>query len=436
MKVTTRFQFPKRFLWGASTSAHQVEGGLHNNWTVWELENARSLAKSAEYKMGHLPIWPEVKGQATKPDNYVSGDAIDHYHRYEQDFDIMKKMHLNAFRFSIEWSRIEPEEGAWDPAAIEHYRKYIKALKKRGLEPMLTLFHWTTPVWFAKKGGFEKAANVQYFVRYAEKVLEELGSDLRYITTVNEPDTVVGLGYWLQEHPPFKRNRLLGLWVYRNLLKGHKQIYKSARRLSRRFKIGFVKGYTHAKPADQRWLTRLMVWLDPVIRDDLVLAYVGRKTDFIGVNYYFTDYYGGTKIVLGQDSHIAEDRLIGKSNLPPGQLSDLGWGLEPANIENVLMRLTKHKKPMFVMETGVADRNDIHRKDWLNGTISAVHRALKTGADVRGYLHWSAFDNFEWAFGRWPRFGLIGIDYEDNLKRKPRKSALYYAAFVKTMRGK
>lgn len=428
-------QFPKRFLWGASVAAHQVEGGQHNNWSVWELENAKSLAKAAEYKMGHLAIWPEVKGLASSPDNYVSGQAIDHYNRYEADFDVMQNMNLNAFRFSIEWSRIEPEEGVWNAAEIEHYRTYIRALKKRGLEPMMTLFHWTVPVWFLEKGSFERAGNIAYFVRFAEKVLQELGSDLRYITTLNEPDTVAGLGYWLQEHPPMKNNSIQAFWVYRNLLKAHKKIYKLAHKQSRRYKVGLTKQFTCVKPGDERWLTRLMVRLDPMLRDGVVLRYVGRKTDFIGVNYYFTDYYSGLKIVVGQNSHFTEDRLSKPLKMAAGPVSDLGWGLEPKNLEFVLKRVAKYKKPLFVMETGVADKNDTFRKDWLNGTIGAVHNALRDGVDVRSYLHWSAFDNFEWAFGRWPCFGLIGIDYDNDLKRFARPNARYYAALVKKIRN-
>ena len=166
--------FPKRFLWGASTSAHQVEGGNHNNWTVWELENAKALASSARYKLEHLDNWSNIKQQAVSPENYVSGRAIDHYTRYESDFDIAKKMHLNAFRCSIEWSRIEPEEGVWNAQEIEHYRQYFQSLRKRGIEPVVTLYHWTVPVWFAQKGAFARSGNVKYFVRFADKIFTEL----------------------------------------------------------------------------------------------------------------------------------------------------------------------------------------------------------------------------------------------------------------------
>lgn len=429
-------QFPKRFLWGVATSAHQIEGGTHNNWSVWELENAKSLAKAAEYKIGDLPSWPLIKKEACSPDNYVSGRAIDHFHRYEKDFDILKKMHLNAFRFSIEWSRIEPTEGVWDIEAIDHYRRYLNALKKRGIEPLVTLYHWTVPVWFAEKGAFAKARNIDYFVRFAEKVLLELGPELRYITTINEPDTVVSLGYWFQEHPPYKHNFLQGLWVYRNHLKAHKRVFTLGTSISRRFKIGFVKNYVHIQPADDRRLSRYMAKLDLLVRDGAVLRYVGRKTHFIGVNYYFTDYYSGFKLLIGQRSHFTNDLAKQQAaRLDELPVSDLGWSMEPENLEPVLRRLAKYKKPLIVMETGVADARDEFRKDWLNGTIRAVHNALRAGVPVQGYLYWSGFDNFEWAYGRWPRFGLIGIDYEHDLKRVPRRSALYYAAVVKKAKG-
>ena len=160
-------KFPKRFLWGVATSAHQVEGGLHNNWTVWEQENARSLAAQAPYQYGDLDSWSAVKQAAKSPDNYVSGKATNHYELYEQDLDLVRKMNMNAFRLSIEWSRIQPEKGAWDAAAVEHYKAVLAACKQRGIEPIVTLFHFTLPVWFAEIGGFEKRANVKYFVEFA-----------------------------------------------------------------------------------------------------------------------------------------------------------------------------------------------------------------------------------------------------------------------------
>ncbi len=419
------FKLPKQFLWGAATSAHQVEGGNHNNWSVWELENAKALAGAAKYNMGHVDWWPEIQRLATSPENYVSGRAIGHYHRYEEDLDLVKKMNLNAFRFSIEWSRIEPEEGVWNAKEIEHYRQYILAMKRRGIEPMVTLYHWTVPLWFMKKGAFARSSNVKYFVRFADKILEELGQNIRFVTTVNEPDTVSTMGYYTQEHPPGEHSLLKMIWVYRNHLKAHKLVYLIAKARSRRFKVGFVKSYAHAEAENGKWLSGIMVALYRFVTDTLVLRYVGRKQDFIGVNYYHTDTFDGTHMHPGvrYNDHLNET------------VSDLGWTLHPENLELVLKRLGRYKKPIFVMETGVADQHDRYRKQWLDGTIRSVINARKAGVDVQGYLHWSMFDNFEWAYGRWPCFGLVEIDYEDGLRRIPRKSAVYYAAIVKKARG-
>lgn len=419
MAEQLNLRFPKRFFWGAATSSHQVEGNNHNNWTVWELENAKALAHAAEYKISDLPIWPEIRDQATNPQNYVSDIAIDHYNRYELDLDIAEKLNLNAFRFSIEWSRIEPQEGQWDPAEIQHYREYIAAIKKRGMEPLLTLYHWTVPTWFSDKGGFEKSSNIKYFVRYAEKVLLELGQDLHYITTINEPDTVSTHGYITLDHPPQKLSYWKAYWVYRNLLAAHKRVYKMGKRMSRRFKIGWTKSYAWLRPADDRRITKIAMRADFWLRDDLPLHYVGNKSDFIGLNFYFSDLHDG--IYVKHDG---------------GLHNDLGWEMRPDDLEHVLVRLGKRHKhqPIMITESGVADMNDKYRQWWTAHSLSAIHNAIGRGVNVLGYLHWSLLDNFEWAYGHWPRFGLVAIDYENDLKRTVRKSGIWYGQVVKKMR--
>ncbi len=298
MKIQTKpilpVRFPKRFLWGAATSAHQVEGGLHNQWSVWELENAKSLAKQAEYKLNELPAWDGIKSEAIDPGNYVSGKATDHYNRYEQDFDLLDDLNMNAFRFSIEWSRLEPSEGAWDVAAMEHYRVYLKSLKKRGIEPLVTLMHWSLPVWFTDKGGFEKRRNVAYFVRFAEKVLNELGHDFRYVCTINEPESYVFDGFIEGKGPPNKTSPILSFWVYLNLAYAHRKIYRVARRISRHFKIGLSKNVAHHYGDDDKsFATKLTVWMNMFIGDYLFLNRIKHKLDWLGLNYYYTFRYSG-----------------------------------------------------------------------------------------------------------------------------------------------
>jgi beta-glucosidase len=415
-------------------SSHQVEGGNYNNWTVWELKNAKRLAESAKEKNSHLPSWKRIKKMATNPENYISSLAIDHYNRYEEDFDLVEKMNLNAFRFSIEWSRIEPKEGVWNEKEIEHYRRYIKALRKRKIEPILTLYHWTVPVWFAEKGAFLRAGNIKYFVRFAEKVVEELGSDLKIIITINEPDTVAGMGYFMENHPPAEHSLRKTIWVYRNHLRAHKLVYRAIKKKSRDFQVGFVKSYAHVMAGDGNLLSRLAVRIDHFIRDDMILGYLGRETDFIGVNYYSTGIYKGFRIVNNDDPNSIFFRK-NEWQAGDGEVNDLGWWMQPNNLYYVLKRLSRRGKPIYVTETGVADSEDRYRKDWLDGTINSVRRAIADGADIRGYLHWSMFDNFEWAYGRWPCFGLVKIDYENNLRRVMRPSAKYYAEVIKKARS-
>lgn len=410
--------WPKGFLWGAATASHQVEGRNVNNWTTWELQSAKENAKLAETRLGWLESWPRIKSLALNPDNYVSGLATDHHRRYNEDFDIMEELNFNAFRFSIEWSRIEPEEGAWNIHGIEHYRKYIRNLRRRGMEPAVTLYHWSVPLWFSEKGGFEKGDNIRYFVRYCQKVLEELGSDLRVIFTINEPDTVAYMGYSLAEHPPAIKSLHKLVKVYFNLLRAHKKVYKIAKTLNQNFEVGFVKSYACVFPANRRWSSRFMARLDYFLRDDLGLAFVGKKTDFLGVNYYFTDLYDGWRRIMPKAVH-----------------SDLGWTITPENLEIVLKRLGKRRIPLMITETGLADKRDVHRRAWLRKTILSVQRALQAGIEVKGYFHWTLMDNFEWAFGRWPAFGLVDVDYENGRKRTIRPSARYYAEIIKNARA-
>lgn len=410
----SEFNWPKGFLWGAATAAHQVEGGNINNWSVWELQTAQQRAKAAKRLYGKLPIWPEIAELASSPDNYVSGAAIDHYRRYEEDFDIVEDLGLNSFRFSIEWSRIEPNEGAWNIAALEHYRAYIQSLHERGIEPVLTLYHWTVPLWFTERGGFEKAKNIEYFERFAQKILREFGQYFKYVVTINEPDTVCSLGYIMLEHPPGTPSIFKAFTVYRNLLRAHKRIYKYAKVHHKKLMVGFSKSFAYAVAADKRWLSKVMAKLDNAVRDDLILRYVGKKTDFLGIQFYFTDQHAGWELKHGNK-----------------QISDMGWDRQPQNLEHILKRLAWCKKPLIVTETGLADMHDTWRKEWIEQTIAAVQHAIEAGVDVRGYLYWSLLDNFEWAYGRWPAFGLVGIDYEHNLKRTVRPSARYYAAVVK-----
>jgi hypothetical protein len=193
---------------------------------------------------------------------------------------------MNAFRFSVEWSRIQPEEGAWNAEAVRHYKDYIAAMKKRGLEPVMTLFHFTLPIWFARKGGFERRANVRYFVEFVDRILEELGPSVRYIITINEPETYTYQSYITGEWPPQRHKKLLALRVYRNLALAHNHAARVIHQKSRKHKVSVAKNSMFVYPGDDAWLSRVSASVGQFIQDDYFLRQVYKTCDFLGVNYY------------------------------------------------------------------------------------------------------------------------------------------------------
>lgn len=421
--------FPDDFLWGVSTAAHQVEGNNHNQWAVWELAHSERLAREAAAKTPNsgtfsrydqLPNWPKVKDRATAPSNYISGRGVDHFNRYEKDFDIAKKLNFNAFRFSIEWSRIEPKEGQWDQAAIDHYKKYIEELHNRGMEPMLNIFHWSLPVWFTDKGGFAKRKNVKYFERFVHKVSQELLTHIHYVITLNEPNVYATFGYLIGEFPPGIANLITFSRVYFNLVKAHKQAYYLLKHSKPSLQIGVAAQLANIQAkrphslADET-ITHIMRYF----WNWWFLKRIRKEQDFIGFNYYFTDYY---RFALGV-----------YRNDPTLPVNDLGWYMEPEGIYPLLMRLwAHHKKPIIITENGVADEYDQYRRWWIEETIVAMERAISEGVQLKGYFHWSLLDNFEWAQGWWPKFGLVAVN-RSTMKRTIRPSAKWFAEQIKKL---
>lgn len=410
--------FPKKFFWGASTASHQVEGGTVNQWSVWELANAKELAKTARERLGELPIWEEIKSQAEEPKNYVSGEGVGHYNRYKEDFDIAKNLNLNALRFGVEWARLEPEEGKWDEDALEHYRSYIDELKKRGIEPFMNIWHWTLPTWFDEKGGFTKRANLRYFCKFVQKLADEYGKELNYIITLNEPNVYTTFGYITTEWPPQEHSYTKAALVYWNLIKAHKKSYKILKKANPSMQIGVAAQLANIQAKrphnfiDQS-VTKVMRYL----WNWWFLHRIRNQQDFIGFNYYFTDYY---KYFHRDNPHVP--------------LNDLGWYMEPEGLYPLLLRAWAHyQKPIFVTENGLADMHDQYRQWWIEESIVAMERAISEGVDVQGYFHWSLLDNFEWKYGWWPKFGLVEVDREHNMKRTIRPSAEWYAKRINTL---
>jgi beta-glucosidase len=418
MQNKPRLTFPKRFLWGAATSAHQIEGKTHNQWTEWELENAKSKAAQASYKLDYLDNWPDIEAEAKDPNNYVSGKATDHYDRYKQDFDLLTAMNMNAFRFSIEWSRVEPAEGAWNVEAFEHYKKYTAELKRRGIEPVVTLFHFTLPVWFAEKGGFENRGNIKYFVRFADKIVRELGANVRLIITINEPEIYANESYMVGNWPPNITSRRKTWQVLNNLASAHNQAAAAIHAINRRYKVSIAKNSNYFYAGDDAWLSIKSANIMQYLQDDYFLKKVVKNCDFLGVNYYFSNRVYGYRV-----------------HNPDQKLSDLGWDLSPGDIQFALERLNeKYNLPIIITENGLADVDDSRRQWWITQTLIGMQRAMDNGVKLEGYLHWSLLDNFEWDKGRWPRFGLAKVDYV-TFERTLRPSAVWFSKIIKHLRS-
>ena len=403
MKNTQKF--PSNFYWGAATASYQVEGGIEKcDW-----------AKAA--REGRVP---------------TCGRACDHYNRFEADFDLAKELGHTAHRFSIEWARIEPEEGQWNFEEVEHYRQVIQALKVRGIKPYTTLWHFTLPQWFVDKGGFENPNSPEFFARYSQFIAHELGSEIEDLTTMNEPIVFAGLGWLKGNWPPFKQFSLVGLkeytnsgdrsmsrpqkkfWAYftyrkvvNNLARAHNLAYESIKAVQPQLEVSLVK---HVVAFDANWnpLNKLRAWIEDQFINHIFLRKVHRHCDSFGLNFYHYVKFG---------------------NRPKYEHSDMGWEMAPAGIYNALQVLWKYKKPIFVSECGVADHNDSHRAWYIEEQIKGVAKALAEGIDIRGHMYWSLMDNYEWALGFDKKFGLIEIDY-DTLERKTRPSAWVYKELI------
>ena len=393
--LETKIQFPKGFLLGAASSAHQVEGNnVNSDW--WKAEQAGKLPKS--------------------------GQAADHYNRFEEDFKIAHNLGLNAMRISIEWARIEPQEGKWDAGSIEHYRKVLQNMKAQGLTRMVTLWHWTLPNWLAEKGGFETKQGVEAFARFTWFVAQNLGQEIDLWLTLNEPETYCLLAYSAGRYPPFKQSKFVYWRVLENLIMAHKRSYDSIKAAWPEAKIGLTKNFSYYAPfRKNNLMDQIVVFLADRIGNRYFLEKIRKKLDFIGLNYYF---FNRPKFDL---RHMYTEMNL---NFSKGQMtledsanrSDMGWLLYPEGIYHLLLGLKKYRLPVYITENGLADASDSRRPKFIRETLQWIAQAIKQGVAVSGYFHWALTDNYEWTSGYGPRFGLVEIDYATQ-KRIVRKSA-------------
>lgn len=414
--MNENLRFPEGFKWGSATSAHQVEGNNHNDWSEWEKTPARI---------------DQLKKEGKNPDDFISGKACDSYSRYEEDFDIAKSLNQNIHRFSIEWSRIEPKEGMFDHEAMHHYINVVKALRERGIEPMITLWHFTTPVWFAEKGGFLNIDSPKIFTRYAKYVVDNLKDRVGLWITFNEAFTVyAGFTKLSAVWPSRGRGIINFLKVRKNTAKAHILAYQEIKKMcgvphtfqdtspmSHNVEIGIVENNVYVPDTKNLFTTQLRR-LYKRLRNFYFFKNNTPYYDFIGLNYY----------------HISRKPFFGSKNeVVPKQdfMKEMNWEIYPEGIYQVLKDLSKHKKPIYITENGIADGKDEFREKFIKEHLRWVWQAIHEGVDVRGYLYWSLLDNFEWARGFKPRFGLVDVDF-NTFQRKIRPSALEYAKICKT----
>jgi beta-glucosidase len=382
-------KFPEKFLWGVAGAAHQIEGGNVNS-DCWVMENVPDT-------IFHEP----------------SGDACDHYHRFESDIAMIAGLGLNSYRFSLEWSRIEPEPGQFSVAALDHYKAVLEACLKHGLTPIVTFNHFTTPRWFAARRGFELAENCDYFVRFCDRAAAQLGDMIPIAATFNEPN----IGMLLQIAGVLPDDSVMRAMPARaaaaracgsadfagfpfceqkdaphNIIAAHKLASEAIRSRSRDTRTGLTFAVQDIVPGPggearcaeivHHYLGQLVEQLD--------------GDDFIGAQIY-------TRVVIGPDGALppaadAEMTLAGQEYFPEATEGALGY----------LASLTS--TPILITENGVATADDSRRIEYINRALGGVHRAMAAGANVIGYCHWSVFDNYEWHFGYGPTYGIISVD--------------------------
>ena len=395
-------RFPKGFLWGTASAAHQVEGDNRNcDWWEWEHE----------------------RGRIAKGD--TSAVACDSYRRYREDVALLRELKQNAHRLSIEWSRIEPSEGVFDSRQIRHYRDVLGEMREQGIAPMVTLHHFTNPLWFVRKGGWISPDAPRAFIPFVHRVIDELGDLVDIWCTINEPSIYAANGWITGEFPPGRHGDLAAQYrVTRNMHRAHELAYAV---IKRRWPDSLV-GLSHHKflflPATSKRRDRLAASVTQAVTDrwpvrpGRLRPIVDARSDYIGIAHYWGQ-------MCAFDPRRPGNQFIRRFN-PPGPVNEMGFVSDPSWMRGVLTELAPYRKPVYVTENGLATAEDAPRERYLTEVLGEVHAAIEDGVDVRGYFHWTNLDNFEWARGYTAHFGLIAVDRR-TLDRTVKPSGRLYA---------
>lgn len=407
-KYMPSYVFPEGFLWGSSTSAFQVEG---------------------ECKSHDFYDWA-LKGKIKDKSNPY--DAVFHYRKYKEDIRLLKEMNHNAARIGIEWARIEPCEGIFDKEAICHYRDELSLLKSEGISTMVTLHHFSTPLWFAAKGGFEDAKNIVFFVNYVKYAVENLGDLIDFYITINEPTVLAYKGYFEGVFPPGKKSFLLMRKVNANLARAHLSAYVLIHSIHnssswKQAKVGIAKHMRTFDPLNPSSpLDKLSAnYISNIINYEFLKEIAHYKyfqgnnvlLDFFGLNYYSGD--------LVKFPLTTSNRKELKKN-------SLGWDIYPQGLYILLKEVWKrYHLPIYVTENGTCDNDDELREDFIREHIKVIHKAISEKIDIKGYFHWSTLDNFELVEGLNIRFGLVHVDHlSPERTRTIKKSGRFYAGIA------
>ena len=425
--TTDELHFPAGFLWGAATSAHQVEGGNRgNDW--WRFEQQPGT----------------IRGGAR------SGEACQHFERFDEDFALAESDGHSAHRLSFEWSRLEPTPGQFAAEAIAHYHAVLASLREHRLIPVVTLHHFTNPLWLADAGGWEDRRAVDHFERFVRFCAREFGSEVDWWCTVNEPEVYAFRSYSEGVWPPGVRDDSRALGVMANLLEAHGRAYRVLHAEDRvdadgdgqAARVGFAKHRVCLAP--------LRAWnpLDHVLSyfENRMFNTAVERAAFDGVIDLgipgargvrrelpelkgALDWYGLNHYTRWMVKSLAPDPHVLRPGAPA---NDLGWELYPEGFERALVQTSRLGRPVLVTENGFADAHDRLRPQALIDHLVAMHRAIGHGANVLGYLHWSLLDNFEWAEGYHGCFGLYGVDFAHPLRpRTRRRSAEVFARIAR-----
>ena len=422
-----KISFPDSFMWGTATASHQVEGGCENNWSEFE----KGQKDSGD---------PNIK------DSQVSGDACDHWNRYNNDINLIKNLGVKYYRFSLEWSKIEPEMGIYSNEAINHYSTMIDELIGNGIQPVITLHHFAHPIWFDQLGGFEKKENISHLVSFSERVFNEYSDRVKYWCTVNEPGVVAIQGYLTGMFPPGVKNGQLAGEVYKNLLESHVQIYHKLKkhRNSSKVKIGIVKNINQFEPWRRYhlfdWIFTLA--MNHIFNWSAIKFFKTGKLrfrvpflmwnshdnknaknslDFFGLNYYSHNH-----IKFNPFKEDFSDLMYKKSDT----LTDMPYTIYPEGIYRAIKLVSTLGYPIIITENGVADKKDKIRSEYIMKYLYAVRKSIEDGYNVVGYYYWSLMDNFEWAFGYDMKFGLYEVDFKTQ-ERKLREGSKSFINVVK-----